>query len=461
MPRILIADPDPATRRHLENVLRERGYETFSTEHGRQALQQLEDSEDVALLLAELELPDIDGKELVQEARRRNPEVAVILQTAFGTVEDAVAAMREGAADFLSKPFSDEQVGLAVERALERAALVRENQDLRAALDDRVRIDNLIADDARMQQILKTVKAVAQTRTTFLITGESGTGKTMLARAVHHLSSRRGGPFVEVNCGALPETLLESELFGHVRGAFTGAAKDRAGKFEVAHGGTIFLDEVGTSSPGFQVRLLRVLQDRVIERVGDSRPIPVDVRVILATNLDLAAAVRDKRFREDLYFRIHVVTVEMPPLRQRRGDVSQLAQHFLHRHCLEAGRRFDGFAPQALELLRSAPWPGNVRQLENVVERAVVLAEGPRIEVHDLPPELLQGAEAGPAEAATADPLAGIPPEGTLKDMLEQVERLLLRRALQRAGGNREQTAQKLAINRSTLFNKLRKYRLS
>jgi DNA-binding NtrC family response regulator len=311
-----------------------------------------------------------------------------------------------------------------------------------------------------MQAIFKTVRAVADTRTTVLITGESGTGKTLLARALHQLSSRRAGPFVEVNCGALPESLLESELFGHVKGAFTGAVKDKVGKFEAAAGGTIFLDEIGTSSPAFQVKLLRVLQDRVLERVGDTRTIPVDVRIVLATNKDLEQAVARGEFREDLYYRIHVVALEMPPLRARASDIASLAEHFLRRYAELHGHTGLRFTPAALTALTEAPWPGNVRQLENVVERAVVLGQGALLDVADLPP--LARAPVGTAPAAApaagaraADAGGAVAP---WKDAIAAAERDILVQALARCGGNRERAAKALGIDRSTLFHKLRKH---
>ncbi|HLU38718.1 MAG TPA: sigma-54 dependent transcriptional regulator [Planctomycetota bacterium] len=452
--KVLVADPDPATAETVRSVLGGRLH-VLAVADGLRALQVLNE-EEVAVLLAETRLPGLTGLELLRRGRALRPELQVILLTAFGTVEDAVEAMRAGAADFKSKPFAADELALAIERALERQRLVSENQALRSALDDRLRIDNMVATDPRMQEIFKVVKTVAQARTTVLITGESGTGKTLLARAIHNLSDRRHAPFVEVNCGALPETLLESELFGHVKGAFTGAIRDRPGKFEAANGGTIFLDEIGTSSPGFQVRLLRVLQDRTLERVGDSQTIPVDVRVILATNVDLERAVREGTFREDLYYRIHVVTLEMPPLRERRADVPFLAEHFLRRFRAETGKRVHGINRAAMDLLVHYHWPGNVRQLENVIERAVVLCEGEEITPEDLPAALRT-----PAGAVAPDPTALVGAGEHLQPLrkaLEGPERLILTRALQLHGGNREATARALGINRSTLFNKLRKF---
>ncbi|MCA8953375.1 MAG: sigma-54-dependent Fis family transcriptional regulator [Planctomycetes bacterium] len=455
MPKVLLADPDPRTQESLRAVLTERGFLLDAASDVQEALQPIADG-DVDLVVCDLALPGGGGLQLLQAIHDLHPQTAVVLLSAFGSVQDAVQAMRHGAADFLGKPFSADQILVAIDRALEKVALRRENVALKEALDDRVRLDNVIGTGPRMQAIFKTVRAVADTRTTVLITGESGTGKTLLARALHSLSTRKNGPFVEVNCGALPESLLESELFGHVKGAFTGAVRDKIGKFEAASGGTIFLDEIGTSSPAFQIKLLRVLQDRVIERVGDTRTIPVDVRVALATNKDLQKAVEDGDFREDLYYRIHVVAVEMPPLRDRRGDIQELAGHFLQRFAHDHGRAVAEITDAAMAALVAAPWPGNVRQLENVIERAVVLSRSRRIELADLPAGLTTGA--APPAAAVAAPTADDGPILPLKKALELPEKLHIERALAHCDGNRERTAKLLDINRSTLFQKLRKY---
>jgi len=455
MTKILLADPDPRSRQDLRDLLAQRGFELDAAADLAAALQPLADG-DVDLVLCDLALPGGGGIELLQQVRALHPETAVVLLSAFGSVQDAVQAMRHGAADFLGKPFAPDQVLVAVDRALEKANLQRENRALRTALDDRLRLDNVIGTDPRMQAIFKTVRAVADTRSTVLITGESGTGKTLLARALHSLSSRRNGPFVEVNCGALPESLLESELFGHQKGAFTGALRDKVGKFEAASGGTIFLDEIGTSSPAFQVKLLRVLQDRVIERVGDTRTIAVDVRIVLASNKDLERAVAAGEFREDLYYRIHVIAIEMPPLRERRSDIGNLAEHFLRRFAAEHGRPALSFTDAALQALVAAPWPGNVRQLENLVERAVVLSHGQRIDLADLPAGL-QSTAAAAAAAEAGQPAGPVLP---LRTALEGQEKRILAQALAACGGNRERAAKLLAINRSTLFHKLRKHGL-
>jgi DNA-binding NtrC family response regulator len=453
MTKILLADSDPNSQADLRQLLASRGFELDAATDVAEALAPVADG-DIDLVLADLALPGGGGLRLLQEVRALRTETAVVLLSAFGSVQDAVLAMQSGAADFLGKPFAPDQVLVAVDRALEKAALQKENHALRDALDDRLRLDNVIGSDPRMQSIFKTAKAVADTRTTVLITGESGTGKTLLARALHARSGRAKAPFVEVNCGALPESLLESELFGHVKGAFTGAVRDKAGKFEAAAGGTIFLDEIGTSSPAFQIKLLRVLQDRVVERVGDTRTIPVDVRIVLATNKNLEQAVADGEFREDLYYRINVVTIEMPPLRQRKSDIATLAQHFLRRFADEHGRRGVQFTEDALEALCGAPWPGNVRQLENVVERAVVLTTGSRIERNDLPPMLPVRPDPAP-ESTQPDPSGEVRP---LREAMQAPEKRLIEQALEHCSGNREKAARVLGINRSTLFHKLRKY---
>lgn len=459
-PRILITEPDPNYRESYASILAELSQDITVVAAGGEALELISDSV-FDVVISDLELTDMAGMEFLRKAHAVQEDLSVIMMAAFGSVEDAVEAMRLGASDFLTKPFSNEQLRVAVDNATRTHRLLVENHDLKEALDDRLRIDNIVATDQAMLRVLKSVKAVAPAKTTVLITGESGTGKTLLARAIHRHSPRADGPFIEVNCGALPDSLLESELFGHLRGAFTGAVKDRPGKFESANRGTIFLDEIGTSSLGFQVKLLRVLQDRVIERLGGSETIEIDVRIILATNIDLEKAVAEGRFREDLFYRIQVVALEMPPLRDRRGDIAHLAEVFLRRNAAEIDKPIDGFTTAAMQMLLEAPWPGNVRQLENAIERAVVLTEHRQLQPEDLPSTLVPARLGQMNQAPQPEP--ALEPNAhllTLKQGLEGPEKALIERSLQHHGGNRKKTAASLNINRSTLFNKMRKYDL-
>ena len=449
-PRVLLVDDDPFVTRSLAEILGREGFQVATASDGLEAAAAVRDRP-FEVVIADVNLPKLDGVSLLREIRRGDSATAVVLVTGFGTVEAAVSAMREGAFDFLAKPLVDDVVLLTVRRAIESRQLRRENETLRARLRMPAGADRIVGSDPRMQRILETIEAVAPTRATVLMTGESGTGKTVLAREVHRRSPRWSKAFVEVNCGALPETLLESELFGHTRGSFTGAVKDRPGKFEAAEAGSIFLDEIATASAALQVKLLRVLQDRVVERIGEARPRRVDVRVLLATNRDLGEEVRAGRFREDLFYRIQVVTIDVPPLRERPGDIPILAEGFLERFSEENERKVRGFTREAMEALIRHTWPGNVRELENVMERAVVLCRGRSIGVEDLPASLTSGG--APVEEAGSEVLP-------LKVALEGPERRLIENALTRNGGNRQKTAAMLGVNRTTLFNKMRKYGL-
>ena len=448
--RILIVDDDELILTSLAELLRLEGYDVETAARFKDASAQLAASA-FEVAIADVSMPDVDGFELLKLIRNRYPETVTIMVTGYGTIEDAVKAMRAGAFDYLTKPIIDDEIKLVVQRALERQSLTAENRSLRKQLAERYSLDNIIGHDYKMLRVFDLVETVADTPTTILITGESGTGKSLVARAIHQRSNRRDGAFVEVACGALPETLLESELFGHVRGSFTGATGDKAGKFRQADGGTIFLDEIATATPAFQVKLLRVLQDFEFEPVGGSKTERADVRCILATNQDLAEAVRRREFREDLYYRINVVTIHLPPLRERISDIPLLADHFLKELSARSGRQILGLDEEALRRMHMYDWPGNVRQLENVMERAVVLSKNHVIGVEDLPDEV---ADPGARGTAVADS-GGILP---LKKALEAPEREIILRALGANHGSRQATAESLGINRTTLYKKMKRY---
>jgi DNA-binding NtrC family response regulator len=426
--------------------LREQGYTVAEAPSYRQAIARL-DAHPPALLLADVRLPDGDGFDLLAYARRRHPNIPVILITGYGTIETGVEAIRAGAFDLLTKPLIDQELEISIERALAQRHVIEENEQLKVQLDLRYGLDGIVGHDRRMQRIFDIVDSVADTRATILITGESGTGKSMVARAIHRRSSRRDRPFVEVPCGALPESLLESELFGHVAGAFTGATSDKIGKFQQADGGTIFLDEIATASPGMQVKMLRVLQEFAFEPVGSTRTCHVDTRVVLATNENLAQAVAAGRFRQDLYYRVNVINIELPPLRERVADIPLLAEHFLREVCEEARRDVTGFSDEAMEVLQHYVWPGNVRELQNAVERAVLLGKGPILTVSDFPEHVLSGA------AIPASSIA----HRTLKEALAGPERQIILGVLRANNWNRNLTADTLGINRTTLYKKMKR----
>jgi DNA-binding NtrC family response regulator len=375
------------------------------------------------------------------------PDASVILLTGYGSVEAAVEAIRQGAFDFLTKPLIDQELEVAIERALNQREVIEENRTLRAQLDLRFGMENLIGHDHRMLRIYDMVDSVADTRATVLVTGESGTGKSLVARAIHRRSSRRDHPFVEVACGALPETLLESELFGHVAGAFTGAVGEKPGKFMQADGGTIFLDEVSTASPAMQVKLLRVLQDLEFEQVGGTKTFKVDTRLILATNEDLTRAVAEGRFRQDLFYRINVINIELPPLRERISDIPLLAEHFLRQVCEDSGKQVQGFSEEAMTALQRFRWPGNVRELENVIERAVLLGKGSVIGIDDLPAAVM---------AASPVRMESVGAQ-SLKQALAAPERQIILEVLEANQWNRHVTAEVLGINRTTLYKKMKR----
>jgi two-component system, NtrC family, response regulator AtoC len=447
--RVLVVDDEEALRHVLTVMLTDAGYDVRAVGRADAALGELEASEP-DVVLTDVRMPGMSGLELLAEIRRRAPDVTVIVMSAYGSLETAVEAMKAGAYDYVSKPFRQDEVVLVLRKAEERQRLVRENRRLKA--DRAAGIAGMIGRSAAFEQVLKLVRKVAEVKTTTLVLGESGTGKELVARALHDLSPRRDGPFLAVNCGAIPEPLMESELFGHVRGAFTDAHQNRKGLFEEADGGTLFLDEVGELPPALQVKLLRVLQEEEIRRVGDTRSVKVEVRVVAATVRDLPEEVKKGRFREDLFYRLNVVQVRMPPLRERREDIPLLLEHFLRRCAKKLGQTVEGFTPEAMRVLESYSWPGNVRELENVVERAVVLAEGPRVDVDGLPEKLLD------------DPVSAPPstPAGrgdlSIKRAGRAMEQDLIRRALAKTNGNRTRAAELLDLSHRALLYKLKEY---
>ncbi len=459
-PTLLVADDDPAVRQSLEKTLTREGYTVILAPDGQAALDRLRQG-DVDLLLSDLKMPGMTGLELLKQAREAAPDVDVILLTAFGTVEEAVRAMKDGAIDFLTKPLQRAQLVRVIRQALERRSLIQQNRALQQRLDDLLREGNAIGVSPAFKRMMTLVDQVADSSATVLIQGESGTGKELAARAIHDRSPRRQGPFIAVNCAALPETLLESELFGYEKGAFTGAGGRKEGRFELADGGTLFLDEVADLSPVTQPKILRVLQEGEFERVGGTRTIRVDVRIVTATNQDLTQLVREKRFREDLFYRLNVITITTPPLRERREDIPVLAQHFLRLYAAKNNRKLEGFADEAMGCLEAYAWPGNVRELENVIERAVVLARGTAIETDNLPDNVTQRSVMFKREApegAIAAP-SGVP-DGVFTirvgTPLAEVEQRLLEETLRMTKGNRTVTAKLLGIDPKTVFRKLK-----
>jgi two-component system response regulator HydG len=448
-PLVLIADDERPNLESLAKIFSREGWRVSTAESGGEALEILR-REPVTVLVTDLMMPGMSGEELLRAAKAISPEIEVVLMTAYGTVETAVAAMKQGAYDFITKPVRRHAVVKSVRQALEKASLVAENRALRARLAGLTEAETggLIGSAPAFRQALDTLRLAAPTSATVLLQGESGTGKELAARLLHDLSPRSGGPFVPIHCSAIPETILESELFGYERGAFTGAAARKEGRFERAHGGTLFLDEVGDMSPGVQVKLLRVLQDGVVERLGGTQPVKVDVRLVTATNRDLAAEVKAGRFREDLFYRLDVVAVRLPSLRERREDIPLLASAFLRRLAAENGKAIAGFAPAALAALEAYDWPGNVRELLHAVERAVVLTRSDTVDVGDLPEAVrLARPGAGPVGAPALTVPIGTP--------LEEVERLVIRETLRHTRGDKNLAARLLGVAARTIYRKL------
>jgi len=445
---ILLIDDDESLRRVIEYHLRDEGYRVLTAADGRTGLEQFQ-AEPVDLVLTDIRMPEMDGMELLTRLKAMQPELPVVVLTAHGTIDSAVEAMKLGAFDYLTKPFSRDQLKGAVRKALEVGDLKRENRRLREVVAERFSFAHMIAASRAMRTVTEMAARVAQSDATVLLVGESGTGKELLAKGIHFHSARARQPFVTVNCAAIPEPLLESELFGHRRGAFTGAVADKPGKFELATGGTIFLDEVGDLPLVLQVKLLRVLQEREIDKVGDPRPIKVDVRVIAATNRDLERMIADGTFREDLYYRLAVVSIRMPALRERADDIPLLVDHFLDKHCGRLGRPRPAVEKAVYSTLNLYSWPGNVRELENVIERALVLDRDGVIGLDDLPERVRA------REERLGNVRIELPDEGI---SLEAVEREIIAAALEKHDWNQTRAAQYLGITRSTLLYRMQKF---
>jgi len=441
MPSILIVEDEPKMRRLLEMNLADHGFVTHSAGDAEAGLKML-NTEKFDLVVTDFKLPGMNGIEFLQAIKRVNQSLPVVIMTAYGSVESAVEAMKLGAGDYVLKPFSLAEMLLVIKKELAAHDLREENRALREALGRRYEYANVVAKSGKMQSVLALVERAAPTNSTVLLGGESGVGKDLIARAIHEHSSRASGPFVKINSTAIPENLLESELFGYEKGAFSGAVSSKPGKFELADKGTLFLDEIGDVPPATQVKLLRVIQEREFERLGGTKTLKVDVRLIAATNRDLRAALEDGTFRRDLYYRLNVVAIDIPPLREHKEDIPELVEFFIARFAQSSGKKITGISPEALQILMQFSWPGNVRELENVIERAVTFASGPALTPADIHLDLPKSAGAAP-----------VLPEGMT---LEQWEQEIIREALRRANGNKSQAARALGLSRNAL-----RYRLS
>jgi len=449
---LLLVEDEAPLRQAVAEQLADRGYQVQQAASGEDAIERLADFA-FDIIITDLRLPGIDGSAVVEAAVERYPHIIAIVVTGYGTVKDAVDAIKHGAWDFVSKPFQIDELLHALDSALEQRRLKSENAYLRAQLEERYRFEGIVGKSRAMTKLFQLLETIAPTNSTVLVTGDTGTGKEVVARAIHHNSPRRAHRFVALNCSAIPETLLEAELFGHVRGAFTGAVGNRQGRLEQAHKGTLFLDEVGTMSPALQMKLLRVLQEREFERVGDSNTVKVDVRVIAATNSDLTRLVADGQFREDLFYRLNVIPVHVPPLRDRKEDIPLLVRHFLEKFRAEAGLPDVTVSQEAMRRLMAFEWPGNVRQLENAIERAMAFTGGrSQIDAGDLPAEIQQ------AEEPVLPSALVLPEEGIdLDTFIARIERELIARSLERTGGNKGQAARLLNVKRTTLVEKIKR----
>ena len=449
---VLVVDDEPKLCDLLSSALTQNDVHVFTAGNGLQALAILE-QEDIDLVISDWRMPGMDGPQLLAEIKQRYPNLPVIVMTAYSTVKNAVQSIRNGAYDYIAKPFDIDELDITVSKALQFRDILRDNARMRAELDEHQHIDSLIGDSPSFRRVLQAIDSVRESNATILLTGESGTGKEMVARAIHKHGSRADKPFVAVNCAAIPEGLLESEMFGHRKGAFTGAVADRVGRFMQADKGTLFLDEVGDMPLALQAKILRALQERVIEPVGDPRERKVDVRVIAATNKNLLQAVADKEFREDLYYRLNVFPIPLPALRERVEDIASLARHFAHNLGATAGKRITGFSPSALQAMAQYSWPGNIRELQNCVERATIVANSSTIQDSDLPPYLFS-AQPGQSSALLA-PGPSVPPD--LEAALAEVEKAYILSALQQANGVQAAAAQLIGISERSFWYRLKK----
>jgi DNA-binding NtrC family response regulator len=439
-PRVLVVEDDPEMLALVCEHLEAEGYGAVGTGRGTDAIARLRSAE-FEVVLTDLKMPDVDGMEVLRVARESRPDIPVILVTAFGTIETAIQAIRQGAYDYVTKPFAMEEISLLVGRALEDRRLREENVSLRRELEGRYRFESLLGKSPAMQAVFALIRQAAPGDANVLVTGESGTGKELVARALHHNSPRAARPFVPVNCAAMPSGLLESELFGHVKGAFTGAVSTRKGLIREAEGGTLFLDEIGDMAPELQAKLLRAIEDRAVRPVGRDETVPVDLRLVAATNKDLAVKIQEGTFREDLYYRLAVIPIHLPPLRERREDIPLLAEHFLQRAAAGSGKPIQGFTPEAMAALLRHPWPGNVRQLENVVERAMTLTVGEQV-----------GPEALMLEASPAPAPASLLAQAARRPTIEELTADYVALVLREVGGDKAKAAEVLGISKRTLY---------
>jgi two-component system NtrC family response regulator len=452
METILIVDDEKNYLVVLEALLSPEGYEIITADNARSALRLIEES-DLDLVLTDMKMPGVSGMELLEQCKKINPEVPVIMMTAYGTIEMAVEAMKKHAYDYITKPFQNEELKVTIKKALENYRLIKENRRLSEALSEKHKFSNMIGRSKPMLRIYDLIGKVAYSKASVLITGPSGTGKELIAKAIHYESPRKNRPFISVNCGALTETLLESELFGHEKGAFTGAVALKKGRFELADGGTLFLDEIGEMPPSLQVKLLRVLQEMEFERVGGTRSLRVDVRVLSASNRNLKETVAEGRFREDLFYRLNVIHIEVPPLRERPEDIRLLVNHFIDKYRRTSGEEKIELSPEVWKAFYAYRWPGNVRELENVIERAVVLNSEGVIHQRDLPAEFSE-------ENIELDVDRFIPSDVPLQETLEKIEEKLIRRALKQSGDVQSHAAERLGITKSLIQHKMKKYNI-